>query len=299
MMMDNSTPNAPAYFTYPGKLEGYKKGKPILTALLGVVLFAVFMVALVILCGVVAVLEGKDMMTLLQSFQGGYDTLDVYSGAGALLSMGNLAVIIPALFLAMKITKERPIHTLTSSRGGWNRIFFIRALFLALLVNGLPQVVIAAATGGFSHIQFRYTIPGFIIFVLLVPLQCIAEEYLFRGFIGQTIASWLKNPIPAILISTVFFMISHAYNTLGLIGTFVAGTVLCLVTWRTKGLEVACALHIVNNFFAFLLSGIGVAAVTSNEGIVDFVEQLMIYAVFLALVFVLDQKKGWWTDATK
>ena len=49
MMMDNSTPNAPAYFTYPGKLEGYKKGRPLLTALLGVVLYVVFVVVLVIL----------------------------------------------------------------------------------------------------------------------------------------------------------------------------------------------------------------------------------------------------------
>ena len=295
--MDNSNSNAQEYYTYPGKLEGYKWFKPILTGLLLLVFLVVFLVALFATAAVLVLLGGGNPIEFFMSFAGGYDTMDVYSAPGALVSLGNVAVLMPALFLAMKITKERPVSTLTSSRGGWNKDFFKKAVLLALLINGIPQIVISAVNGGFSHIDIRYTIPGFIVFLLLVPFQCIAEEYLFRGFIGQTVASWFKNPVLAMIVSTVAFMIMHGYNGFGQIGVFIAGLACFILIWYTKGLEASCALHIVNNFFAFLLSGIGADKISSNSQLSTLVTEVIIDVTFVAAVIIMDKKKNWFASS--
>ena len=295
MFLDNSTVNAPEYYTYPGKLENYKGFKPLLTALLFLVFYGIFLIALFAVALGLVLIGGGNPIEFLSTFRGGYDTLDVYSAPGAIISLGNIAIMLPAIMLALKITKERPFRTLTSSRGGWNKSFFTKALILAFLLNGIPQIVIAAIEGGFSHVSIRYTIFGFIVFLLLVPFQCMAEEYIFRGFIGQTIASWLKNPIPAMIVSTIIFMVMHGYNGIGQIGVFIAGLALFVLIWYTKGLEASCALHIVNNTMAFLLSGIGVAVTSSDSKLSGLITETIIYILFVAAVIFMDKKKKWFS----
>ncbi len=292
MIMNNSNINAPEYFSYPRELENYKKFKPLLTALVTLLLTLIFEVVLFGAACVLTVISGADLASFTNSFRS-YDTMDNYSAIGALVSMGTIAVLIPALFLAMKITKERPVHTLTSTRGGWNKGFFMKGVLIGLVVNGIPQLIIAAFEGGFSHINIRYTLPGFIIFALLVPFQCSAEEYIFRGFIGQTVGSWFKKPVVAIVVSTILFMILHGYNGLGQSAIFVTGVVFCLVAGYTKGLEVGCAFHFVNNFFAFLLSGLGVSAVSSQTKMSGMIEDILINVAMFAAVIFMDKKLNW------
>ena len=219
--------------------------------------------------------------------------MDVYTAPGVLLSLGNIALLLPALYLALKITKERPFNTLTSSRGGWNMSFFKKALLISLVINALPQIILSAIDGGFSHLNFQYTVPGFIIFVLLLPVQCIAEEYLFRAFAGQTFGSWFKLPIVAMILSTFLFMIMHGYNSFGQIVVFVTGMCLAFVVWYTKGVEAGCAFHTVNNFFAFLLSGIGATPISGNTSTRDMIIDIVINLVFASLVILLNKKKNW------
>ncbi|WP_026528252.1 CPBP family intramembrane glutamic endopeptidase [Butyrivibrio sp. VCD2006] len=285
------------YFTYPGRVDGFKKWKPIVTAIIGVIIFFIFSGVVPAIIGFVGALNGHDFTDIIASFKGGYDTMDNYTFLGVFLNMGIIAAMIPALFLAMKITKERPFHTLISSRDGWNSSFFKKGLIIALIVNGIPQVVFAAMEGGFSHINIRYTIPGFILFVILVPFQCIAEEFVFRGYIGQTVSTWLKNPIIGIVVSTILFTIVHPYNTVGKIFVFFTGLTLAFAVKYTKGLEVSCALHTVNNFFSFLLSGIGANPISSQVKTSDLIQELIINIVFFALVIIMDKKKNWFAGS--
>lgn len=295
MFLDNSTANAPEYYTYPRKLENYKWFKPLLTGLLFLIFYGIFLIALFAVALGLVLLEGGNPIEFLSSFRGGYDTMDVYSAPGVVISLGNIAIMIPAMMLALKITKERPFRTLTSSREGWNKSFFTKALILAFLLNGIPQIVIAALEGGFSHLGIRYTIFGFILFLLLVPFQCMAEEYIFRGFIGQTVASWLKNPILAMVVSTIIFMVMHGYNGIGQIGVFIAGLSLFVLIWYTKGLEASCALHIVNNTMAFLLSGIGAVPMSSNSQLSGLIIETVINVLYVVAVIFMDKKKKWFS----
>ncbi|MCR5099140.1 MAG: CPBP family intramembrane metalloprotease [Lachnospiraceae bacterium] len=296
MILDNSTTKAQEYYTYPRKLENYKWFKPILTMLLTAVFYVIFIGVLTAISMLLVSGSGSDPKDFIEAMSGGYDTMDVYSAPGALASLGTLGVFIPALFLAIKITKERPIASIHSSRGGWNNRFFTRAILIALVVNALPQIIIAAVEGGFKNFEIRYTVAGFIVFLIFLPLQCMAEEYAFRGFIGQTLGAWFKNPVVPIIVSTICFMVLHGYNGIGQFGIFVSGLVFAMGAWYTKGLEVGCASHIVNNWFTFFLSGIGVSRTTADVDIPGLIVDIAVNLAFIAGVIILDKKFHWFSE---
>ncbi len=297
MFMDNSTENAPEYFSSTAKLPGYKAGKPILTGLMTFLFLILLLIPVFLIYVIMKAVSGINIGDIFSSLNSSYDDLDAFTAPGAILSLGNLAVLTPAVFLAFKVTKERSFGSLITSRadGKWNKKLFRNALLLSLVVNALPQIIIAIAFGGFSHINIRFTVFGFIMFLLLLPLQCIGEEVLFRGFIGQTLGGWIKLPIVAILIQSVLFTLLHGYNSIGQISIFVTGLVFGLVTWKSKGIEIACAYHIINNWFSFVLSGTGLAVISTDQTVFDVVSTIMIDLVFLVCVFVIDKKNGSFT----
>jgi len=101
------------------------------------------------------------------------------------------------------------------------------------------------------------------IVVLTTPLQAAGEEYGARGLLTRAAASWVADPRVALLVGTVLssavFMLAHGAGDPWLIVFyFLFGVGLCLVTWRTGGLEIAVLIHTVNNLVAFgtvILSG--------------------------------------------
>lgn len=293
--MENSNETAPEYFTSPRKLANYRWYMPLLTGLLTAVFYVVFSMVVAIIAAVIVGLQGNDPIAFFYSFAGGYDTMDAYSAMGAFLTMGSVAVFIPALWLALKITRERPFQTVTTARGRWNMNFFMKALLLSFIVNGIPQIVMAALDGGFDNIQIRFTVLGFIILLILLPFQCIGEEYIFRGFMGQTFSSWVKNPVIGILLATLFFALNHPYNIIGKLYVAVMGLTLSFAVWYIKGIEAASAFHIVNNFFSFVLTGISAAELSSDVRVMDLVVGLITNAVFILLLIFVDKKFKWFS----
>ncbi len=297
MFLDNSTENAPEYFTSTAKLPEFKWYKPIITALLFMVFLVIFEVIVFGIYFVLMMRSGVDSHSITDLLTGGYDTMDAFTAPGVIMFLGNVAAFIPALIIALKISKERPVDTVITSRVGekWDNMLFRNGLILALLINGLPQLIIAAAQGGFSHIDIKYTLPGFILFLIFLPLQCISEEFLLRGFLGQTIGGWVKIPVVALIVQAIGFMVLHGYNGIGQFSILISGLTFGIIAWKTKGLEVGCALHIVNNWFSFFLTGIGAASITSEISALDVGTSIVINIVFLALMFYLDKKNNMFT----
>jgi membrane protease YdiL (CAAX protease family) len=81
----------------------------------------------------------------------------------------------------------------------------------------------------------------------------------------QTIGSWLRYPIAAILLPTVGFALGHDYNVWGMLDVAVFGVAAAYLTWRTGGLEAAIVAHVLNNTVLFLLSA-PYAGVESSDG---------------------------------
>lgn len=174
------------YIDFPRTFEKYRWYKPILVLIVGLIIFLIFQVLLVLFFNAI---YGWNF--IMQIATGGYEVLN--TEAGQIFTDLGVIVAIPALYLATKIVKDRPFSSYASSRGGWNFKLYFKALLIPFILFIIIEAIDVVFRGskGTNH----FTIPFFILCLILVPLQCIAEEYIFRGLFMQTFGSWFKIPI--------------------------------------------------------------------------------------------------------
>lgn len=280
-------PVIPDYTYYPRSFITYRWYRPVITGILFVVLYYALGIGLVFAALAV---NGGDIMSALEGFAGGYDNMDVYTPLGAFVSLGSVAVMIPALALANLIAGKRTFRSYSSSRGGWDFGIFFKSLALAFLVCSVPIVIDNIFHYGRMNAN-RFTIAGFILLTILGPLQCIAEEYGFRGILLQTVGSWIRFAPLAIVVSSLVFALMHPYNTLGVINIFVDGCCFAFVAWITRGLEASSAYHIANNMAIFYTTGFGFGKITSEITVGDAMLSIAIDIVF-AIVMIVCRKRG-------
>ena len=272
------------YPTYPRRFISYRWFKPLLAGLLFAVLYLGSTVAIVLLGAL-----NQGGLESVMKIAGSYDTMDVSSGPGILLNLGSLAVAIPLLALTALIVRDRPFSSYSSARGGWDWSVFGRMMLLALLVCGVPNLVWILLDHGPLNNQF--TIATFLLLTVMGPLQCIAEEYMFRGLLMQAFGGWFRIPVIAVVLQALIFMAMHPYNLTGKLTILATGCMMGLMAWISRGIEASSAIHIVNNMVAFYADGLGLGAIGSEVSTLDLVVTLIIDAVYVAVLLVL-RKKG-------
>lgn len=287
----NQHNTVPSYLRFPTMFPKYKWFKPILVALVGFGFYLVFSFVLSIIGGIFAFNQGYDIQKL---FTGGYDAMDSYTPLGALLSLGTIAVFIPALMLGNRIINYRPFSSYSSSRGGFSLSVFFKCLLVAAIVVSLPIGLSDYLTDGKTG-DTRFTVFGFILCTVLGVLQCCAEEYMFRGLVMQAFGSWIKVPVIPILIQTVFFAMLHPYNLTGVIAVAILGVMLGFCAVITKGLEASCALHIANNMTAFYLTGFGIGKISAEVNPWSVVLVSALGLVYTGIMLLADRKFGWFS----
>ena len=282
----------PSYVNYTRLLPNYRWFKPIIVIALAVFFELCASVVLSIIYFIFKMKQGIDIFSAAAELTNGYDSLDVYSFEGALLSLGGVAAFIPAIWLASIIVKDRPFKTYSSISGGFDFKLFFKFVLVALVPIGIPVgvSVILGAEGGKGPVSF--TVLGLIACIILTPLQCMAEEYFFRGLIMQTIGGWFKIPVIAIILQAVVFASQHPYNIYGVLEVAIAGILLAVMTYITDGLEASSAAHFVNNFTIFFLNGIGFKTIKTDTDLESLIESLVVDALFLAAVYYLTKKKN-------
>lgn len=184
----------------------------------------------------------------------------------------SLAALLPVVFLAALVTQRRRPGTLSSVAGrlrwGWLAVCCGLALVFLAISFGWSYAVTALFTHDPVALPKWAGWKGFVapavVIVLLVPFQATAEEYLFRGWFVQAIASWVPPRWtnwfarmlavwPALLISAALFTLGHGYTGWAMADTYFFGLVAGWLAIRTGGLEAGIALHTFNNLYAFLL----------------------------------------------
>ena len=133
----------------------------------------------------------------------------------------------------------------------------------------------------------------FIAFVIVIPLQCIAEEYMFRGVIMQSFGSWFTIPILAIIIQALAFGATHTYNIIGVVTIILGGVVYGLLAWKTNGIEASSALHTVNNLTVFITIYLGLSKTSTNVDIWAALFAFAIDLVCLGLTYYVGQRYNW------
>ncbi|THJ67958.1 CPBP family intramembrane metalloprotease [Arthrobacter echini] len=250
----------------------YRWWKPLVTALLGVVIYVVFTIVLLIVAAIIAFATNTD----IEQYASADLAIDLSDPVIFAFTLVSLILMIPSLVLAVLIMGPRPIGLLSSVAGRirWRWLAVCAAVALAVF---LASLLVSAAIGFFFPDE-SFAVPGTqngsVLLVMLalsivaVPFQAAAEEYVFRGFLMQTIGGWLRHPAFAILLPVPLFVVAHGYDPLGQIDVAIFAIVAGWITWRTGGLEAAIAVHAINNMTIFVLGAFGLADVNSSEGTV-------------------------------
>ncbi|MFT4231154.1 MAG: type II CAAX endopeptidase family protein [Leucobacter sp.] len=173
-----------------------------------------------------------------------------------LLMLGIVAVMLPAAILGMRWGggARGAIHSVLS-RVRWG--LMLRAAAFVVPAYALVTVTLFVVA---PPADFRWPEPGvsviavYATLILLVPLQCAAEEYAFRGLPMQMFGTWLRSPLWGILIPVPCFMMLHGYDWVGQIDVAVFAICAGALAWKSGGLELPIVLHTANNLILFLLA---------------------------------------------
>lgn len=278
-----------AYHRLTRGWPAYRWWKPLVVGALGAGFLAVFF--LVALAGLlIAGMIVPELGRAVDGFFEGPDTLDLNDPFTLVLSLSSIILMWPALWLATLVLGARPLGLLSSVAGRIRWSWLLRCLGVALLVTVVAQGISLAlpGTGGDGRTpQFDGT--GTLVVLaaalVLVPIQATAEEYVFRGYLMQTLGGWLRHPAFAILLPVPLFVLGHDYELLGMIDVALFAVAAGWLTWRTGGLEAAIALHIANNLGIFVLVAFGaVDANAEDAGVVDLLVSMAMLAASILLI---------------
>jgi membrane protease YdiL (CAAX protease family) len=190
----------------------------------------------------------------------------------------TLGVLTPLVPLTAWLVQRRPAWSVASvlNRIRWRWLawcclpavgYVVLSFGLGLLVDQIVPADDSTADNG-SWIGFAKFVVPLLLVVFLVPFQATAEEFIFRGWLIQAVGSfgpdsvegrarWVRvlfrSPWPGIVIGGAAFVSAHGYTGWAMLDIFLFAVLAGWLTVRTGGLEAAIALHVLNNFFAFLL----------------------------------------------
>ena len=278
--------NITEFISFPKTFEKYRWYKPILVFIIGLIIMLILQGIILI---VFSAIYGENIIEL---FTGGYEVLN--TEWGEIVSDLSVIIMIPALYIATKIVRDRPFSSYASSRGGFNFKLYLKALIIPFIALVILQCLDIAINGpeGTYHFSILFLITS----LILIPLQCIAEEYVYRGLIMQTFGSWFKIPVLAILLQSIIFTVSHGYNSLGLIEIFVSGIIFGFLTWKTNGIEVSSAIHTANNFSISLFIMFGLISATSSPTFNNVVISIVFDIILCAIMYYLIMKTDWFGE---
>ncbi|MDO4260217.1 MAG: type II CAAX endopeptidase family protein [Actinomycetaceae bacterium] len=183
-----------------------------------------------------------------------------------IFSFGTMAAFLLVIALLLPLIERRRFGSLSSIAGRLRWRIVAKAAGIALLVN-MPLLFVSALTEPFSLAVSENIVWVLLAFVIFLPLQCAAEEYMFRGWLVQTLGGWRLPLWLGALISALLFTVVHSqFEFYGYISTFVSGLCLVLLTVYTGGLEAPIAMHTANNAIAALGMFIWGADPTNDKG---------------------------------
>ncbi|SEO90259.1 CPBP family intramembrane glutamic endopeptidase [Trujillonella endophytica] len=182
-----------------------------------------------------------------------------------LVTNASLAVAIPVVWLCWVAAHQMPIGSSSSVLARLRWELLARYVPLALLALGAGIAVqLAVGYGLDDGVDASGPVRSFVLLAVLVllttPLQSAAEEYVFRGYLGQAVAAWVgrerAGALAAAVLTATLFSLAHLPGDLLLfLDRFAFGLAASAVVWLTGGLEAAIVLHAVNNVLVLLLAG--------------------------------------------
>lgn len=285
-----------SYPVYGRQFKSYRWYKPIVVAVLFLIFY--FVLAAVLTAAVVYITYGGlptlDELKTNTIFASGYDNMDLANPWQSVMILGSIAAMIPALWLASGIVRDRPFSSYSSARGGWSSKVFWKAFPVAFICISVPILIDELVyKHNIDNYQMKFTLASFAVVTILGPLQCIAEEYAFRGLLMQTFGSWFRVPVIAVILQAALFAVMHPYNMIGKLGILASGCVFGLSAWIGRGIEVSSALHIANNMTIFYLQGMNMSTIDSTSTTHDFILEICTGAAYVLIIYIISRRHNW------
>ena len=212
----------------------------------------------------------------------------------------SVITMLPAVILARLALGPRPLGLISSVIGRLRWSWMMTCVGLGLAVYGIGQGGLILLSLALGEPAPEPPVSGGTLAVMallvltLVPVQCAAEEYAFRGYLMQTIGRWLRHPAWAILLPAPLFMLGHLYDAWGQASVGAMAVVAGWLCVRTGGLEAAIGLHIGNNLPLMLLGITGLADPFAEEGstALSFLIAVAFELTYAALAVRLFDRRG-------
>ncbi|QIN28766.1 CPBP family intramembrane metalloprotease [Brevibacterium luteolum] len=121
----------------------------------------------------------------------------------------------------------------------------------------ITLLVVSSDWDAYAPLPAGMTIFYLVVVLLTTPFQAAAEEYVFRGVIQRIAGSWVRGPIPSLIlgtaVSSVLFAAAHMAGDPWLILYYwLFGVFLSLLAHYSGGLEEPIVIHAINNVALFV-----------------------------------------------
>lgn len=189
------------------------------------------------------------------------------SGIDSNLYLASMAFSF-VVFLAVAIWIIKMFHGRSwtevingTKRVRWSRFFVGLAVWGTLLI---VSFVISYMTDP-DNFEFRFEPVRFILLTIIsltmLPIQSSCEEFVFRGYLAQGVASWTGSRLWALLIPSVLFALLHSANPevtkygfgVMMANYFLIGLTFGLISLLDDGIELAMGAHSINNILGSML----------------------------------------------
>ena len=243
-------PTTPTAYHHFYRAPGIAPWRPIVALVAGAALFLVVTTVVPMLGLLVDVQVGGGSL-------GGYldDIVDgVLPRWMTAFAFVSIALMLPLCAVLARIVGQ-PFGYLSSVTGRFRWGFFWRMMAVAVVAFGILTAVNLAISPQPPLEVLSDSWPMLVVLLVAIPFQAAAEEYMLRGLVFRAVGSWLPDPRAGLavgaLVSSLLFAVLHGASDPWL-NAFYFGMALlcCYATWRTGGLEVAVAVHVVNNLIA-------------------------------------------------
>ena len=174
---------------------------------------------------------------------------------GMLAANLGLAALIPIAWALMALIHQMRPRWLSSVQPGIRWRYLLACLAIATIVlNGF--MLLSTTVGEELSIRPQSGFWGFfIVIVLTSPIQAVAEEIFFRGFIFGGFRRRLSFPVAAVLSAAIFGLFHYTGSGSEAVIPQLAflGLALAWVYEETGSIYPTIALHMLNNAFAFAI----------------------------------------------
>ena len=174
----------------------------------------------------------------------------------------SILMLLVAVVVAVVVLHRRPWRTLITPFPAidWRRVMLGGIAWGVLLLLGAAAESLIFPGRYAWTADWQQWLPFVAAALLLTPLQCLAEELMFRGYLVQGLARISRHPAFLAVASSILFTLPHLINPeveaygawIMAANYFAMALFLATIALRDGRLELAIGAHIANNLLLAL-----------------------------------------------